>query len=442
MEYIKLIERTDTQARFGFLKTNGGDFNLPACSPIPRTLTEARAVMDNVAKGLILDVVSPPLSRRREIKAGLGGLLGLSDTFYEVNFKRPLVIPDIESEAFNFGCKARSKFFTWNKGKKIFETETALQELANSTLSGDEGVHPTWKRMVKVHGYLPILNWYARALTAISSDVFSVPTPIVRKSLDTVKLAIDSARAMIPNAKLHQKFSMWGVHFLLHGEIFKDDSESEEARNKLIEEVRTWKMSDAMFNLFLSFKVHDPSDVLTDGLSGNSARRNFSDFSLELHEATESSGGTLVAHNFGNWSLGLLDSGADIVSFRMDGKRDIESAFSGGRNKGSNYAREVPRYTVPRALVDYHYKPLKTEFERTGGFPCSKYVVPKPYWNFPRWKDQLQYTSAERFGVFHELGEEYRNAGLDEHISIPDSVRSRVLDSQIIQELKDLCPSF
>lgn len=439
MEYIKLIERSDTQSRFGVLRTPGEDFKLPACSPIPRTKTEAIAVMDNVANGLPLDVISPPLSRRRDIKDGLGGLLGLSDTFYDVNFKRPLVIADIESEAFNFSCKARSNFFNWNKVKEVYETETALQELANTPLAD---VHATWKRMVKVHGYLPLLNWYSRSLSAISSDVFFVPTPIVRSGTETVKLAIESATAMIPLARLEQKFSMWGIHFLLHGEIFKDDSDAEEARIALINEIRRWKMSDSMFNLFLSFKVHDAGRVLEDGLSGNSARRNLSEFTLELHEATEAAGGVLVAHNFGNWSLGLLDSGADIVSFRMDGKREIERVFGGGRKKGAKYNRDVPGYTVPRALVDYHYKHLKAEYERTGGFPCSRYITPKPYWNLTRWNDQAQYTSAERFGVFHELGEEYRNAGLDEHISVPDSVRSRVLDSQIIQELKDLCPSF
>ena len=440
MEYIKQIVRNDTQARFGVINTTGETYKLPVCSPMPRTKAEARAVMRNIASGLNLEVITPPMSRRREITAELGGLLGLVNTVQEVSLKKPLVVPDIESEALNFSCVARSKFFQWNKDTLRYEAETAISDLANCGLSGDDNVHSIWKSTVKKFGYVPILNWYSRSLTAIASDVLVIPTPIIRANTDTVRLAIEAARTMIPLAKLEQKFAMQGVHFLLHGDFFTNGYSAEEARKKLIEEVRTWKMSDTMSNLFLSFKVHDPNGVLTHGTTGNSARRNLSDFTLELHEATEASGGILVAHNWGNWSLGLLYSGADIVSFRLDGKRDIERIYR--RRKGSTVNLDVPQYMIPRALVDFHYKELMREYNRTNGFPCSSYIEPEPYWTFPKRTDQLVYTAAERFGVLFELGDEFRNAGLDESISIPEAVRSRVLDSQIIQELSDLCQSI
>ena len=441
MQYIKEIERNDTSTRYGVLRITDETYRLPACSPTPRTRTEGRALMKLVSDGLKLEVISPHISRYREMNEEIGVLLGTMSPVQEVSFRSPLVIPDIESEAINFNCFARSKLFRWDAQSDNYEAEDAIFDVANSNLSGVNDTHSAWRRMIRQFGTLPLLNWQSKLLASIGSDVLFVPTPIIRgKDEQSVRMAIDVARSMIPHAKLDQKFTMQGVHFLLHGDVLGDSSSAVEVRNKLIDEVRSWRTSDTMSNLFISFKVHDSGGILTNSLYGGAARRHLSELTMELHEATEAAGGLLVAHNWGNWALGLLDSGADVVSYRIDGKRDIETVYN--RKVGTRTTHEPPRFMVPRALIDFSYTVLKEQYEQSGGFPCSNLIKPQPYWDSPRRIDQLQYTSEERLGVLFELGEEFRNAGLDPEISISEAVRSRVLDSQIIQELKDLCPSF
>jgi hypothetical protein len=439
MKYNREVDRRDTISRFGTLETSTASYRLPTCAPTPKNRTEVKAIEQLHNMGARYEIIVPPLSRVSEVADELSALAGNLVDRLSIGYKKPLILPDIENEIFSFNCEARKKLFKWNGRTSSYETEEAISGIVNSNLSGDNSTHLEWRKMILKYGYAPLLNFMSRKLAGLGADVFFVPTPIVRAENETVRLALDIANAEVPLAKLNQKFTMHGVQFLLYGEIFEEGSQSLESRTKLIEGLRGWAKKDSMNSLFLSFKVHDPNGkILRNPNTGHSARRNLSEFITNLQEAVEASGSVLLGLNWGNWSLGILDSGADIVSFKVDGRADITRVFS--RRKGFRSNRRVPDFMMPRALTDAHYERLKTIYEETDAFPCSYPVRPEPYWEFS-YDSQHQFVAIERLATQFNLSDEYRNAGIDISVNFREAVTSRVNDSEISQELHDLSPS-
>ena len=80
--------------------------------------------------------------------------------------------------------------------------------------------------------------------------------------------------------------------------------------------------------------------------------------------------------------------------------------------------------------------------QNNGSFPHTPYIIEEEYWEPSfNWNEKVLYTSKERCGVLVDVGNEYRNAGLDRNIPLKDAVKSRVQQAQNNQELWDMCPS-
>jgi len=280
-----------------------------------------------------------------------------------------------------------------------------------------------------------------KCLASIGSDVFFVPTPLIRADVSRVVYALEAAKEMISEARHSPHFMMYGIHLLIDDKIFRDDNNSRRALSTLLDGVSEWYTLARMENIFVSFKIGYTTSrsPLFDPNLGQYARQSLSDFIVELRDSVSRFNGTLVAHNWWNWALGILDSGADIVSCRVSGPMDIEKPIRA--KAGKTGAKSPPSITVPRSMVDTDYLAVQSRFNNTGGFPTPSCLTPEAYWNF-KYFDQLRYVARARCGTFIDLGHEYRDAGLDPKTPLGDAVRSLVGQSGIRQDLMDLCPSL
>lgn len=439
MQYLETVVNKGTASRFGELVIGSGKYSMPACSPAVRTKTDVKAVIKNRNAGMKLEVLSPYLSRRINLFQELNPLITQVNQIMAA-FEKPLIIPDIESEALSFNCTARREY------KKIGGYVNSVEKLLNTGLVGNSGngqqsVHTAWKEVDSKYSLSGLVNWMISSQSSVGSDVLLLPTPIIRSSKTTATEAFRYAKRMLPLAKAAQEFTMFGVHLLLHAEIFKPEQESDETRKAIIDEVNTWVSNQDLQGLFLSFKIYDPNHILTDQFIGNISRRNLSNLISDLQEAIKKSGGVLVAFNFGNWALGALDSGADIVSFRVSGDMSIERVMKS--KKGISRPKKIPSFLIPRGLTDEDPKVIKRVAQQNNGaFPHTPYIHDEEYWDDSfNWNEKVLYTSQERCGVLIDIGEEYRSAGLDKTIPLTDAVKSRVQQAQNNQELWDLCPS-
>jgi hypothetical protein len=439
MQYLETVVHKGTSSRFGELVTGSGKYSMPVCSPALRTKADVKAVIKNINSGMKLEVLSPYLSRRNKLSQELKPLITQGSQTM-VTFGKPLIIPDIESEALSFNCIARLEYM--KMGGYVSSVEKLLNTgLVGNSSNGQQSVHTAWREVDKKSSFSGLVNWMITSQSSVGSDVLLLPTPIIRSSKITSIEAFQYVKKMLPTAKATQAFTMFGVHLLFHAEIFRPEKDSDETRKAIVDEVNTWVTNQDLHDLFLTFKVHDPNHILTDQFIGNIARRNLSTLISDLQEGVKKAGGVLVAFNFGNWALGALDSGADIVSFRVSGDMSIERPMKA--IKGPKGPRKIPSFLIPRGLTDEDPKVIKRIAQQNNGaFPHTPYVNDKEYWDDSfNWNEKVLYTSQERCGVLIDIGEEYRNAGLDKTIPLTDAVKSRVQQAQNNQELWDLCPS-
>lgn len=439
MQYLQTTVHRGTASRFGELVVGQRKYQMPACSPAVRTKADVSAVVQNIGAGMKLEVLTPYLSRRNKLSQELKPLITTNSQFMAM-YGKPLILPDIESESLNFNCIARSEF------KKMGGFVPSVAQLLNTGLRGDssagvQSTHTAWREVDRKYGFSGVVDWMATSQSAVGSDVFLMPTSIIRSEISTATEAFQFAKKMIPAAKAYQGFTMFGIHLLIHSEIFKTDKESNDTRKAIVDEIHTWSGFQNLRSLFLSLKVYDPNHILTDQFLGNVVRRNFSYFISDLQEGVQKAGGILVVFNVGNWALGVLDSGADIASFRVSGDTSIERPMRG--RKGIRNQRKIPPFLIPRGLTDEDPRVLKRiAAQNNGAFPHTPYVNEEEYWEPSfNWNEKVLYTSQERCGVLVDVGNEYRNAGLDRNIPLKDAVKSRVQQAQNNQELWDMCPS-
>lgn len=85
---------------------------------------------------------------------------------------------------------------------------------------------------------------------------------------------------------------------------------------------------------------------------------------------------------------------------------------------------------------------LAAQWRGKKAFPVPHGVEPRPYWNNGSYEEQVLYTSHIRCASLVELGREYRAAGADGSIPLSEALRSRIMQSEIRQQLVDLCPSL
>ena len=446
MKFESQSVQSVASARFGQIDTPVGKFGVPTVAPGIRTSLDVDALLENIRAGMPILAVSPYASFGATLGVSLSALKQPTPTLGVRPANRPLFISDPESEALSFNCVARARYL-----KRMPAPGVAIKALLSTGLRSQkkataEGrspltqVHSTWREVERGYTITPVVNWSAHFQSAVKSDVLSLPTPIIRDA-STAAQALALCPALVTDARevrtATSSFKMVGPHLLLDDAIFTPDSGGSQARTTLLNGVKAWGTMTEMRNIVLSFKVHETRGVLTDSAMGSRARQNVSEFVQSLHHSMGLIDGMLVAHNWDNWSLGLLDSGADVATFRVTGRRSIEMPLR-SRTKGE---RPAPPLFIERALVYEDVSKVMAHYRQHGAFPKPDCVEVREYWNLPTYNEQMLYAARVKCGVLTELGERYRRAGEDTEKTIREAVLNLVVNSRISQELSDLCPS-
>ncbi len=430
-------------SRVGVLHTPVGDYVLPGAMPGIRTSTDLDAIQLNREAGLAVKLVSPHASQLAAIGSRFESVFFPRQTQL-LPYPRPLVLADIESESLSFNCTARQNyqeldraFYTTGPSESI----NILMRTGFDTNSGSaaQETHTAWRLVEREYGFGPLIDWTERHLAAARSDVLFVPTPIMRKDVMTVKQALHVGEQLLQLSRRSTQFTMQGLHFLIHADLFDADERADMARREIIDEIANWSQTHVLRGAFLSIKLYDPLNALSDSDRGRISRMNLSDLLVRLQEGIQLSGGALVAFNVGNRALGFIDSGVDMVGIRLTGKAVIDRQFRGKR--GERGSRPPPPITLPRSMVDEDPVRVRRAYELNGAFPVPRCLTPEPYWNYP-YGAALKYAARARCGVFVELGEEYVAAAHDVSRPLREAVASRVHDAGNSQELIDLCPSI
>ena len=330
-----------------------------------------------------------------------------------------------------------ARFRELDKGSSIAGHSGAIEMLMRAGFDtsaewDSQEAHAAWRLMEKEFGFGPLMDWTVRHLRAARSDVPSLPTPIIRKDAETVAHAMHVGMQMVPLARRVPHFTMQGLHLLIHAEIFDADPRAEEARKALVREVAAPATTGMSQGLFLSVKLYDPNNLLSDPDRGRIARTNLSEMLVGLQEGARRADGVLAAFNAGNRTLGFLDSGVDLVGVRLTGRTAIDRIIKG--RTGDRGARNVPPITLPRSMVDEDPARVRRVYSATGAFPVPTCLQPEPYWDYP-WGEAVKYTARAKCGVFVELATEYRDAAKDTAKPLREAVASRVRDAGNRQEL-------
>jgi hypothetical protein len=432
-------------SRAGRLHTPAGVFDVPEVSPSLRTLTDWKAVQLNIEHGLQVRVISPYASEADSFGPEFADFFWPTQTrLIPTSVPSPLVIADIESEALSFNCKARENYKRLDKPMGKSGRNEAMELLLSTSGRTDAGLrtqeaHAAWNQMLEEYGPGLLMDWTKQHLTAVGSDVLSVPTPIIKKEAGSVENALRIGKLLLPIAQRSTEFKMHGIHLLLSDGLFDVSSRATKARSALEKGIASWAMDYTTRDLFLSMKIDDSGTILNDRERGRIARRHLSDLLVNLQQSVRLSNGVLVAFNVGNWALGYLDSGADIAGVRLTGRPIIDRLWAG--RKGETHELDVPPITSLRSMADEPYEVVKEHYEQNDqAFPVPSCMDPEPYWGFsPR--DQWKYVARAKCGVFVSVGKEYREAAEDPSKPLRESLASRINDSGMRQELTDLSPS-
>ena len=442
LEYEVRSVYENASSRAGVLHTSIGSFELPATAPGVRTSLDIQALDRNLRNGMKLRVLAPLATHRASLTPTISQMFFPQHSMFNVTYDRPLIIADPESEALSFNCIAREQYQSLNASSRVVKAGNAVNLLLNTSLSGSGGTqetHAAWSKMEQEYGFAPLISWIAHNLNAAKSDILSIPTPLIRAEARTAERALEIGKKMLPVARSSPNFMMFGLHFLLHVELFHPNTEAEDTRQSFLKDIRKWSANSGTQGLFVSMKIFDDSNSISDQGIGNVIRRNVSEFMVDAQASVASAGGVLVVHNVGNRALGFIDSGADIVSVRVTGKPGIDRQRHG--KKGERGHRPVPPLTLPRSMVEEDPNKVRAIYISTGAFPVPNALSPQPYWSY-QWTEQQIYVARARCGVFVDVAEEYRAAALDDTKPLSESVTSRVRDAGNSQELADLCPSI
>ena len=438
LEYVS-ADAQEAVSRFGSLRTSAGTYKMPCICPAIRTRCDALAVLANVDQGIIPGVISIHASYVDKVVAVMGGYLGGGEE--AIRLERPLVILDPESEALSSDCIARRNF------QAMGDIPQSVDILMTAGLRGGGKYNrpkaiSAWRQVKKDYTLSGVKDYYARLHMAARADVFLAPTPIVRNDLNELTDAFEFGYNILDEAIADGEFPMYGIHLLLHSELFNDKDASIAARNEIYKEVDTWSGSKERFaGKVFSFKVFDTSDKLTEVEKGGVRRQNLSEFIMEISARVRKAGGAVVGHNFSTLSLGVLDSGADISSFRVSGgmKIDMPILKKKGQSSGPKPVPAIYDYT---RLTEVPMETIKVSYSENKAYPVPAGITPEPYWEWDNNDRKKIYTNRVKVASFLELGKEYREAGLNKEIPIGEAIRNRILQCEERQALIDMCPSM
>lgn len=435
------------KSRFGNLVLGTGKYEMPYITPALRTQRDCKAIIKNMENGLIPQVISPYCSCKSSVMSYIKTLFGSSydqSTIHGTVIPNILNIPDPEYEALSITCIARRNYERRGGLKKNYE------DLFNTGLTSSKDgkrirVEKAWRNVTQNYGHTGITEWSTSILEGVDSDVFLAPTPITRPNRNSVERSFRHGYATLTEAQAENKFRLYGIHFILHWKLFASNEQSTEARNKLLSKLNTWSTTDRerYSGIIFSFKIYETNKQLSDRNTGSQRRQILSDFIQDVSERVRRADGMVVAHNFGPWVLGVIDSGADIATFRASGPPTIDVPFPSG-SKRSIGPKGHPNFFSCDALTEWGIEKARQRWTEKKVLPVPHCLETKPYWKWDNRKKEALYCTQARCGTLMELGIQYRNVGVNVDsppTTINDAVKNRVNNSDITQELKDLCPS-
>lgn len=457
--YVQDSAAQTAQARFGTVERSATvNYPMPATAPTPRTAYEAAAILRLANAGAQIPALVVPVSARRTVTQELGTYAGgpnqltlEGQPFYP---HRPMIVVDPESEAFIFASDARARFQ---------EEKPAVPEAMGLLLESGLRANPdrnrletgaAWDKVRTEYGFGGIAEWYERVEAEAKACVFLAPSPVIRSSTSSVTRALDYGWQIVDN--LETAFDAVGVQLPIHSEVFADDAPSVETRLAIVDALTKLYRERRPRNFpVIAFKIVDLSKSLSTGPQASVRRRNLCELLCQSAEAVHRAEGLFVAQNFGTWSLGPLDCGADVVGFRGTGRTlEVDTIhpsrdFPARRGKG-RAGRPSEQSPTPKRLRIYPFDPVKLAdttlssiralWKTSHAFPVADHVDPEPFWTWDKYAQRafrtLQVTSS-----LLSLGAELRSAARGA-IPLRDCVRDRVERMQEHDAMFDLCPSL
>lgn len=316
-----------TTARFGSL-VNGGPqkYAMPATAPTPRLRYEARAVLKLEKAGAEIPCLIVPLSTRREIVAELTPILPRQygqtslapDNSGEV---RPIVIPDLETEAFTLAGDARARFQAETRNRPHAVSELLKCGLTSESKIGKERreTGDAWEFVDREYRLTSLGPWLESMEEQARASVFLAPTPLIRVRPGSAARAFDYGWE-IADVVHSDAFQGRGLQLLVHAEMFLDTPEAESERHALQEQLRSLHTSPNPRNYpYIAIKILDQVNYLSRGSRVLVALGHLKEFLCEAAEHVTAAKGVLILLNAGTLCLAALDCGVDITGFRGTG---------------------------------------------------------------------------------------------------------------------------
>ena len=453
-------------ARFGHLvQDRKSRYALPATAPAPRLRYEAESVTRLKRRGMEIPCVIIPVSTRAETMGDLSPILqleyGQTALLPETpGFTRPFVFPDLESEAFAFGCDARRRYQAEANRPKA----SSLLLKCGLTRDGraDTERMDTWTAWQSVGsnlGYPSLVPWLVRLQEKARSTVFLAPSPIVRAQPGSSKRSFDIAW-QIADVVTSDAFQGRGVHMLVHSELFLDNEVAASERRSFLAELRSLHASRNPRPFpFISVKIVDQRRYLLDASRCLIPLGHLKEFMCEASEHVRTARGILIMHNLGPLSLGALNCGVDVVGFRCTGRAlEIDPLF-GERPKSARAfqqqrsikaeppglgtgarSRKVPLFD-PVRLVDIGEKNLRLLWQTYGATLATDHVEMIPFPKLENNGRRREFRTDLVAASLLSLGREFRSAGRGE-TPLAECVRDRVGRMALQDAMQALCPAF
>jgi len=414
---------------------------LPDVSFGLRTQTDIRIIKKILGEKVNVPIITPYASRIQRIR---GALLNILND--EGIGKKPLVIPDVEPEAFSFNCVARHEY-------RKLGPPSVVSLLLDTSLSGSSGTRYTsaWRSVQSNLQSLYIFT--AEAQRRVGSQIYFAPTPLIRGESVTVKLAIDIAKELLlQGLKFDPRspaFPEWGISFLIHSDFFGNDVKNEEARQIFLDSLQNvLRLDDLPEHISISIKLSDDKLYSSTETSAASRRINFSHLVGEMSFILEDIrnargngiGGSLIFQNaHPGLLIGFFDSGVNVCAPRISGDPTIDVPRRGKRGKQGK--RAVTAIWDHEKLSDQPLDNIKKEYEQNKAFTVPKGIDPIDFWDMPS-RQQYDYYYEMRVKSCMEIVDELKNAIIKPDTPYRDELRDRANNAAESQILFDLCPTL
>jgi hypothetical protein len=452
--------------RFGHIVLDRKNrYAMPATAPTPRMRYEAESVTRLKRRGMEVPCVIVPLSTRVETMGELSPILSLERGQTTLipeapEICRPIVLPDLESEAFAYGCDARIRYASESNRPKAV---SALLKcgLTAGTSPGKERLDTitAWRTVGTDFGYSSLVPWLVKIQERARSAVFFAPSEIIRADAGSAKRSLETAW-QIADVVTSDAFQGRGVHLLIHSELFLDHEAAMLERRSFLKELASLHASRNPRDFpFISIKIVNQRHYLQDSGRSLIPLGHLKDFLCEAAEHVKAARGILILQNFGPLSLAPLNCGVDVVGFRGTGRaleidplfgertqkkpiaqpgRPVRLTLSTGEARPKS--RKVPLFD-PVRLVDISERNLRSLWGMYGATLSADHVETVP---FPYLENQARRREFRTDLVTASLlavGKEFREAGHGE-TPLSECVRDRVGRMALQDSMQVLCPAF